>query len=60
VYSNLGLAAFWTTRLSPIVEGRHDARATLSGRLVPLSLMPEWAGLADVLPFVDVRLLRRH
>jgi ABC-2 type transport system permease protein len=51
-YSNLGLAAFWTTRLSPIVQVVMTFELLLSGRLVPLSLMPDWAqSLADVLPF---------
>jgi ABC-2 type transport system permease protein len=51
-YSNLGLAAFWTTRLSPIVQVVMIFELLFSGRLVPLTLMPEWAQrLADVLPF---------
>jgi len=52
MYSNLGLVAFWTTRLGPIVQVVMTFELLFSGRLVPLSLMPEWAQrVADVLPF---------
>ena len=52
MYSNVGMAAFWTTRLGPIVEVVMTFELLFSGRLVPLSLMPDWAqSLADVLPF---------
>jgi viologen exporter family transport system permease protein len=52
LYSNLGLVAFWTTRLSPILQVVMTLELLFSGRLVPLSLMPEWAQhVADVLPF---------
>jgi ABC-2 type transport system permease protein len=52
MYSNLGMAAFWTTRLGPIIQVVMTFELLFSGRLVPLSLMPEWAQrLADVLPF---------
>jgi ABC-2 type transport system permease protein len=51
-YWALGMVAFWTTRVGPIFELAFTAELLLSGRLVPLSLMPEWAQrLADVLPF---------
>ena len=50
--SSLGLITFWTTRVGPIFELFITAELLLSGRLVPLSLMPEWAqNLANVLPF---------
>ena len=48
----LGLVAFWTTRVGPFFELMFTLELLLSGRLVPLSLMPDWAQrLADVLPF---------
>jgi len=51
-YWILGMASFWTTRVGPIFQLMFTAELLLSGRLVPLSLMPEWAQrLADVLPF---------
>jgi ABC-2 type transport system permease protein len=51
-YWTLGLITFWTTRVGPIFELFITAELLLSGRLVPLSLMPDWAQrLADVLPF---------
>jgi len=52
LYSNVGMAAFWTTRMGPILSVVMPFELFLSGRLVPLSLMPDWAQrLADVLPF---------
>jgi ABC-2 type transport system permease protein len=52
LYWILGMASFWTTRAGPIFQLVFTAELLLSGRLVPLSLMPEWAQrLADVLPF---------
>ena len=52
IYWALGLVTFWTTRVGPIFELVIMLELLLSGRLVPLSLMPEWAQrLADVLPF---------
>ena len=43
---------FWTTRGSAIFDLVHGAELLLSGRLVPLKLMPDWAQtLADWLPF---------
>ncbi len=50
--SSLGLITFWTTRVGPIFQLYIAAELLLSGRLVPLSLMPIWVQrLADVLPF---------
>ncbi len=50
--SSLGLITFWTTRVGPIFQLYIAAELLLSGRLVPLSLMPAWVqGIADVLPF---------
>ena len=50
--SSLGLITFWTTRVGPIFELYVAVELLLSGRLVPLSLMPGWVQrLADVLPF---------
>ena len=52
LYSNVGLCAFWTTRIGPIVQVVMTFELLFSGRLVPLSLMPDWAqSLADVMPF---------
>jgi ABC-2 type transport system permease protein len=51
-YAFLGMVAFWTTRVWPIVQVVMTFELLLSGRLVPLSLAPVWAqNLADVLPF---------
>ena len=48
----LGLITLWTTRISAVFELYFTAELLLSGRLVPLSLMPGWAQtLADFLPF---------
>ena len=50
--SSIGLITFWTTRVAPLFELYITTELLLSGRLVPLSLMPDWAQrLADVLPF---------
>ena len=38
----LGLVTFWTTRVGAIFELVFTAELLLSGRLVPLSLMPDW------------------
>jgi ABC-2 type transport system permease protein len=52
LYWILGMVSFWTTRAGPIFQLVFTAELLLSGRLVPLSLMPDWAQrLADVLPF---------
>ncbi len=48
----LGLITFWTTRASAIFETYMMAELLLSGRLVPLKLMPQWAQtIAAWLPF---------
>jgi ABC-2 type transport system permease protein len=50
--SILGMITFWTTRVSAIFELAVALELLLSGRLVPLTLMPDWAeDLAAVLPF---------
>jgi ABC-2 type transport system permease protein len=48
----LGMLSFWTTRVSAIFELYFALELLLSGRLVPLSLMPAWVQqLANYLPF---------
>lgn len=48
----MGLLNFWTTRASAFFETIIAAELLLSGRLVPLTLMPAWVqSLADWLPF---------
>lgn len=48
----LGLVSFWTTRTAPIFELYILLELLLSGRLVPLQVMPGWAeGIADSLWF---------
>ena len=48
----LGMMTFWTTRVSAIYELYFALELLLSGRLVPLSLMPAWAqSIASFLPF---------
>ena len=50
--SILGMVTFWTTRVSAIFELAIAIELLLSGRLVPLTLMPDWAEkLAGLLPF---------
>ena len=50
--SSLGLITFWTTRVGPVFQLYIAAELLLSGRLVPMALMPDWVQrLADVLPF---------
>jgi ABC-2 type transport system permease protein len=50
--SLLGMITFWTTRVSAIFELAIALELLLSGRLVPLEVMPDWAqNLAAVLPF---------
>jgi ABC-2 type transport system permease protein len=39
----LGLVTFWTTRVAAIFQLYFGAELLLSGRLVPLQLMPHWA-----------------
>jgi viologen exporter family transport system permease protein len=48
----LGMVTIWTTRGSAIFETYLVAELLLSGRLVPMPLMPDWAQtLANFLPF---------
>ena len=48
----LGMVSIWTTRASAIFETYIMAELLLSGRLVPLPLMPHWSQrVADFLPF---------
>lgn len=48
----MGLVSFWTTRASALFEIIMAGELLLSGRLVPIELMPEWTQrLAAVLPF---------
>jgi ABC-2 type transport system permease protein len=48
----LGMVTFWTTRVSALYELYFAAELLLSGRLVPMSLLPAWArDLAWLLPF---------
>ncbi len=50
--SLLGMITFWTTRVSALYELYFAAELIFSGRLVPLSLMPEWVQkLAWYFPF---------
>jgi ABC-2 type transport system permease protein len=50
--SLLGMITFWTTRVSAIFELAIALELLLSGRLVPLTVMPGWAeDIAAVLPF---------
>jgi ABC-2 type transport system permease protein len=50
--SSVGMITFWTTRVAPIFELYITSELLLSGRLVPLQLMPDWAqNLANFLPF---------
>ena len=48
----LGMVSFWTTRVAALYELYFAAELLLSGRLVPLALMPAWTlGLVDWAPF---------
>jgi ABC-2 type transport system permease protein len=48
----LGMVTFWTTRVSALFELMVGLELLLSGRLVPLPLMPDWVEeIANVLPF---------
>lgn len=48
----LGMVTFWTTRVSALYELYFTAELLLSGRLLPLALLPAWAGtIADWTPF---------
>lgn len=48
----LGLSTFWLTRPRAFFELYFTAELIFSGRLVPMSLMPEWVqALSNLLPF---------
>lgn len=48
----LGLVSFWTTRVAALFELYFALELLLSGRLVPMTLMPAWVqSLARFLPF---------
>lgn len=48
----LGMVTFWTTRMSAIFQIYVVCELLLSGRLVPMQLMPDWVETtADFLPF---------
>lgn len=50
--SLLGMITFWTTRVSAIFELYFGLELILSGRLVPMTLMPAWVqSLSNYLPF---------
>lgn len=50
--SSIGLVTFWTTRVGPVFELYMTVELLLSGRLVPMALMPDWVqSIAGVLPF---------
>jgi ABC-2 type transport system permease protein len=50
--SLLGMITFWTTRVSAIFELFFALELVLSGRLVPMSLMPDWVQqVSGYLPF---------
>lgn len=50
--SLLGMITFWTTRVSAIYEMYFALELILSGRLVPMSLMPAWVQqISYFLPF---------
>lgn len=50
--SLLGMITFWTTRVSALYELFFALELILSGRLVPMSLMPQWVQqVSDFLPF---------
>lgn len=52
ILSLLGMLTFWTTRVSAVYELYFALELLLSGRLVPLSLMPDWVQqLAWYFPF---------
>jgi len=50
--SLLGMITFWTTRVSALYELYFALELILSGRLVPMSLMPDWVqNVSKFLPF---------
>ena len=52
IQSTIGMLNFWTTRGAAVFDLYMTVELLLSGRLVPLTLMPGWAQtLADFFPF---------
>ena len=52
IVSLLGMITFWTTRVSAIFELYFGLELILSGRLVPMTLMPQWVqNVSNYLPF---------
>jgi ABC-2 type transport system permease protein len=52
IQSTIGMLNFWTTRGAAVFDLYMTAELLLSGRLVPLKLMPGWVQmLADFFPF---------
>jgi ABC-2 type transport system permease protein len=52
IQSSFGMLCFWTTRGQAVFDLYMTSELLLSGRLVPLKLMPGWAQtLAAFLPF---------
>ena len=52
VQETIGMLNFWTTRGAAVFDLYMASELLLSGRLVPLKLMPEWVQtLANFLPF---------
>ena len=48
----LGNISFWTTKAQALIEVMIAAEILLSGRLVPMAVMPDWvANVSDKLPF---------
>jgi viologen exporter family transport system permease protein len=48
----MGMITFWTTRVGAIFDLYHALELILSGRLVPMTLMPLWVqNVANFLPF---------
>ena len=53
----LGALNFWTTRTSAVFELSIAVELLMSGRLVPLSLMPDWVQRVSLYPPVPVDVL---
>jgi ABC-2 type transport system permease protein len=52
IYAVLGLITLWTTRVSALFELIFAFEMILSGRFVPMTLMPVWVQhVANYLPF---------
>ncbi len=48
----LGLSNFWLTRVNALFQLYYTIELLLSGRLVPISLLPQWGqNIANLLPF---------